>query len=328
MSSVPNMINKLSLQNFRNYTKREFEFGQKTLIVGNNGAGKSNIIEAIYMLAIGKSFRADYDREMIKYNQEFSIIKTESLQITITDRKKFEVNGIPRRMADFVGNLRAVLFCPQDIDLVIGSPGGRRRYLDFVISQMNREYRRCLVSYEKGLRQRNKLLSLIRDGLANRSQLYFWDKLLIKNGDYISLKRFEYLSHLKDEMHEAVYDRSLITEERLKQYEVEEVAAATTLVGPHRDDFLINFNRRDISKYGSRGEQRMTILWLKKHEIEFLTLKNEKPIFLLDDIFSELDAKHRGEVLVMITGGQTIMTSCEFDSLRPWEDIRINLALS
>ena len=97
---------------------------------------------------------------------------------------------------DFVGKMRAVLFAPQDMELITGSPSHRRKYLDFVICQMDREYRRCLISYEKGLRQRNKLLSLIRDGLASRTQLYFWDKLLIKNGDYITLKRGEYLQNL------------------------------------------------------------------------------------------------------------------------------------
>lgn len=310
-------IDKLSLQSFRNYTQKEFEFGNKTLIVGENGVGKTNILEAIYLLATGKSFRADRDAELLSYGQQFSIINLQfsinnqfsNLQITITDRKKFEVNGIPRRQMDFVGKLRAVLFAPQDMELVTGSPSHRRKYLDFVICQKDREYRRCLLSFEKGLRQRNKLLSMIREGLANRSQLYFWDKLLIKNGDYITLKRGEYLQSLVGD-YTTFYDKSIITEERLKQYEVEEVAAATTLVGPHRDDFVINFSNKDISKYGSRGEQRMAILWLKQGEIKFL---GDDPILLLDDIFSELDHKHRELVsnLVRSYPGQVIATTAD-----------------
>lgn len=303
------MILKLGLQNFRNYTQKEFEFGNKTLIVGENGVGKTNILEAIYLLATGKSFRADRDSEIIKYDCQFAIVKSDGLQITITDRKKFEVNGVPRRQMDFVGKLRAVLFAPQDMELVTGSPSHRRKYLDFVICQKDREYRRCLLSFEKGLRQRNKLLSMIREGLANRSQLYFWDKLLIKNGDYITLKRGEYLQSLVGD-YTTFYDKSIITEERLKQYEVEEVAAATTLVGPHRDDFVINFSNKDISKYGSRGEQRMAILWLKQGEIKFL---GDDPILLLDDIFSELDHKHRELVsnLVRSYPGQVIATTAD-----------------
>lgn len=303
------MILKLGLQNFRNYTQKEFEFGNKTLIVGENGVGKTNILEAIYLLATGKSFRADRDSEIIKYDCQFAIVKSDGLQITITDRKKFEVNGVSRRQMDFVGKLRAVLFAPQDMELVTGSPSHRRKYLDFVICQKDREYRRCLLSFEKGLRQRNKLLSMIREGLANRSQLYFWDKLLIKNGDYITLKRGEYLQSLVGD-YTTFYDKSIITEERLKQYEVEEVAAATTLVGPHRDDFVINFSNKDISKYGSRGEQRMAILWLKQREIKFL---GDDPILLLDDIFSELDHKHRELVsnLVRSYPGQVIATTAD-----------------
>ena len=310
-------LQNITLQNFRSYEKRSFSFEKKTVVVGENGSGKSNLMEAVYMLATGKSFRADRDMEMIRYGGQFSILNFQfsnndqifNSQITITDRKKFEVNGVPRRQIDFVGRVRAVLFYPQDMELVTGSPSGRRRYLDFVISQKDREYRRCLISYEKGLRQRNKLLEMIREGLAQRSQLYFWDKLLIKNGEYITLKRGEYLEGL------AEYDKSVISEERLKQYEVKEVAAATTLVGPHRDDFTINLNNRDVSKYGSRGEQRMAVLGLKEKEIKRLSDEEtkEKPLLLLDDIFSELDHKHREEVMDLVKNysGQVIMTTTD-----------------
>jgi len=319
-------IVKIELQNFRSYEKASFELGERTLVLGANGSGKSNLIEAIYLLATGKSFRAERDVEMVRYGEQFSIINSQfinndqifNLQITLTNRKSFEVNGVPRRMMDFVGNLRAVCFGPGDMELVTGSPSVRRRYLDFVISQVDREYRRCLISYERGLRQRNKLLDMIRDGLANRSQLFFWDKLLIKNGEYLTMKRGEYLEGLVE------YDKSVISEARLKQYEVEEVAAATTLVGPHRDDFVIMVNTsplhpspnlgegniRDVSKYGSRGEQRMAVLGLKRREIEYL---GGNPILLLDDIFSELDHKHREEVIKLVRDypGQVIMTSAD-----------------
>ncbi len=332
---MPGLI-KISLQNFRNYEKRTFEFaltlsrlggtsegrGSKTLIVGENGAGKSNIMEAIYLLATGKSFRADYESEMVSYQKDFFRVVGEvgevgEVGVTMNEgRKKFEINGVSRRQIDFVGNLRAVLFCPQDMELVTGSPGGRRRYLDFVISQTDREYRRCLISYEKGLRQRNKLLEMIREDLAQRSQLYFWDKLLIKNGEYITLKRGEYLQALQaNQAYQAFYDKSIISESRLKQYEMEEVAAAATLVGPHRDDFIINLNSRDVSKYGSRGEQRMAVLGLKIAEIKRLSNEDtkEQPLLLLDDIFSELDHKHREEVQKMVENyeGQVIMTTTD-----------------
>lgn len=319
-------LHTIKLQNFRSYEKRAFEFGEKTVIVGENGAGKSNIMEAVYLLATGKSFRADREDEMMRYGESFFRVIGEmgeigEIGVTMNEgRKKFEVNGVPRRQIDFVGNLRAVLFCPQDMELVTGSPGNRRRYLDFVISQMDREYRRCLISYEKGLRQRNKLLEMIRENLAQRSQLYFWDKLLIKNGEYITLKRGEYLMGL------AEYDKSIISETRLAQYEMEEVAAATTLVGPHRDDFIIlktspptpllnSGEGKDVSKYGSRGEQRMAVLGLKIAEIKRLSNEDtkEQPLLLLDDIFSELDHRHQKEVMDLVKNypGQVIMTTTD-----------------
>lgn len=302
-------LSKVSLQNFRNYERADFDFDRVTVVVGENGAGKSNLMEALYLLATGKSFRAERDTEMIKYNAQCSVLNAQcdgvDLRVVLGERKRFEVNGVVRRQIDFVGNLRAVCFAPQDMELITGSPGGRRRYLDFVIGQMDREYRRSLISYEKGLRQRNRLLERIREGMAGRNQLYFWDKLVIKDGEYLTRKRGEYLDRLG-----AVYDKSVVSEARLAQYEVEEVAAAVTLVGPHRDDFRIEQEGRDVSKFGSRGEQRMAVLALKKGEIEYL---GGSPVLLLDDIFSELDHKHREEVgkLVENYEGQVVMTTAD-----------------
>ena len=299
------------------------------MVAGENGSGKSNLLEAIYMIATGKSFRADREDEVISYGEKTASIECTvdgmQLRIFLSDgttgvtRKRFEINGVPKRMMDFVGNFRAVMFGPQDLELVTGSPGIRRRYLDFVISQTDREYRRCLVSYEKGLRQRNKLLERIREGLAYRNQLFFWDRLLIKNGEYITDKREDYLGKLNSfskTSFDSKYDKSVISEIRLKQYEAEEVAAATTLVGPHRDDFWVEADGRDVSKYGSRGEQRMAVLWLKQGELKYLTTGEEMPVTLLDDIFSELDHLHRDVVLEMVNiqvknGGQVIMTTAD-----------------
>ncbi|HBC73181.1 MAG: replication and repair protein RecF protein [Candidatus Amesbacteria bacterium GW2011_GWB1_47_19] len=331
-------ILQVILKNFRNYKEAEFEPEVKTVVYGSNGSGKSNLLEAIYLAATGKSFRAERDDEMIRYGEKFSILNFQFLnnsqifnfQITLTDgsigvtRKKFEVNGIPKRMVDFAGRLRAVLFGPQDIELVTGNPSGRRRYLDFVIFQTDREYRRCHLSYEKGLRQRNKLLDFIRDGAAGRNQLFFWDKLLIKNGEYITQKRTEYIEFLNGfkeaggQRYKVEYDKSLISQVRLEQYAQEEIAAGNTLVGPHRDDFVIKIQNdwKDVSKYGSRGEQRMAVLWLKLGELKFLSEDVQQPVLLLDDIFSELDHKHRREIEIEIEslvekGGQVIMTTAD-----------------
>jgi DNA replication and repair protein RecF len=318
-------LDNLNLVNFRSYGKTKFEFGLRTVVVGDNGSGKSNLIEAICLIATGRSFRADKDEEMIKYGSNFAFVSGQlslgdEIKVVFGERKMFEVNGVARRMADATGRLKVVMFGPGDMEIVTGSPGVRRRYLDMVISQKDREYHRSLIAYEKGLRQRNKLLDLIRDGQAGRGELIFWDKLVIANGQYLTEKREEYLDSVG-----FGYDKSIISEERLAQYAVAEVAAGNTLVGPHRDDFVVTREGRDVSKFGSRGEQRMAIWWLKQCEIMYL---GDSPVLLLDDIYSELDHKHREEVkeLVERYPGQVIMTTADKHLLpdnKDWNIIRL-----
>ncbi len=340
------VIKAVNLHNFRSYNRVEFEFDpETTVVIGPNGSGKTNMLEAIYMIATGKSFRAEMEAEVIRYGEGFGRIEAEirikpqitspksqikRLEILVSDgsqefpRKRFLVNGVSRRMIDFVGNLRAVLFGPWDMELLDGSPGKRRRYLDMVLSQVDREYGRSLISYEKGIRQRNKLLESIREGFASRTQLSFWDKLVIRNGNYITDKRAEFIDFLVNRVGQPIelgmeYDKSEISEARLAQYENEEVAAAVTLVGPHRDDFVVaqatnlkSQATKDVAKFGSRGEQRMAVLWLKMGELDFIESKTgERPLLLLDDIFSELDQKHRMVVCGMVGSQQTIITAAD-----------------
>jgi DNA replication and repair protein RecF len=222
-------------------------------------------------------------------------------------------------MIDFAGNFKVVLFGPWDMDLVTETPSLRRKFLDTVLSQVDREYRRSILSYEKGVRQRNRLLFRIREEGIARSQLSFWNQLLIKNGDYISQKREEFIGFVNSRPglrftdYKLLYDKSVISEGRLEQYKEEEVAAATTLVGPHRDDFAFKIgNSRDLAAYGSRGEQRMGVLWLKMAELDFIETKSgERPTLLLDDIFSELDHEHRDIVMEITKNQQTIITTAD-----------------
>jgi DNA replication and repair protein RecF len=328
------LIQKLDLSSFRNYQRKELTFFEKTtLLVGPNTIGKTNLLEAIYLLATGKSFKAGLDNEMISYDSEIGRIKGEivedekiNLEIMLTcgliggertAKKKFLVNGIARRMSDFVGNLKAVYFRPEDLDLVTDSPSLRRRYLDQVLFQVDREYVRSSISFEKGLRQRNRLLENIRENGAPRSQLLFWNQLLIKNGEYITKLRQEYLDFInsfEQYNYQVEYDKSVISPSRLEEYAEEEIAAAATLVGPHRDDFIFKLKGRDLNAYGSRGEQRMGVLWLKLCELEFIASKTgTRPILLLDDIFSELDEEHRNLVLEIIPEQQTIITTTDLE---------------
>ncbi len=329
------VLSSITLQNFRSYTKESISFSSaRTLVTGLNTTGKTNLLEAIFLLAAGKSFRADQDREVIRWGSDMSTIKSQihtkedktTLEMRLTKGefqgqkvplKKHLVNGVARRMIDFVGNLRAVLFWPEDLELITDSPSLRRKYLDSILVQIDREYRRNLLSYERGLRQRNKLLDFINEGKAHRHQLNFWNELLIRAGGYLTDKRAAYLEfintyHSQISHYQLFYDKSVISESRLAQYADEEIAAKATLVGPHRDDVIFKLNGIDLSKFGSRGEQRLAILWLKLAELSYIESESgDRPILLLDDIFSELDEAHRDLVIALIGKQQTIITSAE-----------------
>ncbi len=336
-------ISKLELKNFRNFSKKEIDFGEgTTVIVGPNASGKTNILESLFLLSTGKSFKAKVQEEMISHDEEIGRVKgefaKEKLEVVLTrgeitvgedpervekaPRKRLLVNGVGKRMIDFAGNFKTVLFGPWDLDLVTESPSLRRNFLDTVLSQVDREYRRASLSYDKGLKRRNRVLYKIREEGISRSNLAFWDKLLIKNGDYLGQKRKEFIDFvnatdpLNEQKFSLEYDKSAISDARLEQYKEEEIAAATTLVGPHRDDFVVNALRdstpRELARYGSRGEQRMGVLWLKLAELSFVKKETEEtPTLLLDDIFSELDHEHREVAVHASKGQQTIITTAD-----------------
>lgn len=314
------MIKSLKLSDFRNFRKKVLEFGEGTMVIlGPNASGKTNVLESLFLLSTGKSFKAKLEIEMIRYGENLARVAGDGLEVIITKgdngwpRKKFLVNGVSKRLIDFTGNFKVVLFGPWDLDLVTESRSLRRKFLDGVLAQVDREYRRASLSYEKGLRQRNRLLFRIREEGLSRAQLLFWNQLLIKNGNYISERRMEFIDFVNSQGKIRLdYDASAISDGRLEQYKDEEIAAATTLVGPHRDDFTFFDAKRDLSKYGSRGEQRMAVLWLKLAELAFIEAKTgEKPTLLLDDIFSELDHMHRDIVVDAADKQQTIITTAD-----------------
>lgn len=332
------MITKVDLVDFRNFYSKTFNFSKEiTVVVGHNAAGKTNILESLFLVSCGKSFKAKVEQEMVNYDKDMARVKAVLssgmvLEALVTRgfvdvggasperivKKKLTVNGVARRMVDFAANFKMVLFGPWDMDLVTESPSIRRKFLDNVLGQVNREYRRSLLSYEKGLRQRNRLLFKIREEGLSRNQLVFWDQLLIKTGNYITSERMKFIDFvniqpgLNGQKLRLDYDSSIISEERLEKYKSEEVASATTLVGPHRDDFVFFDGDRNLSSYGSRGEQRMGVLWIKMSELNFIEEQSgERPTLLLDDIFSELDHEHREVVLNLSDKQQTIITTAD-----------------
>ncbi|OGH10120.1 MAG: hypothetical protein A2152_01800 [Candidatus Levybacteria bacterium RBG_16_35_6] len=345
------ILKNLSLKNFRNYKKADFQFAKTTLIVGSNTSGKSNLIESIAYLSTGKSVKAEKDDEVINFGVDIAKIKGEvsvddegkALDIIFSKlnggflQKKYLVNGVSKRRGDFAGNFLSVLFSPEDLDIIIGSPSLRRHFLDQVLEQTDREYRFALASYHKGLRQRNALLEKIREGFQSEKQLEYWDNLLIENGEIITKKREQFLEFVNLEEKEifdfaAFYDKSTISKARLLQYKEAERGSGVTLVGPHRDDFSLSMyddekrTTHDIKHYGSRGQQRLTILQLKLMQLLFIrkTL-NYRPVLLLDDIFSELDNEHIELITEIIGGQQTIITTThkEFISKKILKDIKI-----
>ncbi len=326
------IIKALQLSNFRNHTSAKFNFKKTTLIIGKNTAGKTNILESLHILSHGKSFRAENDRDTIQDEKDFtrieSIVENEReqtrLAVIFAKRnnflsKKFLVNNVARRHLDFAANFSSVLFTPEDIDLVTGSPSLRRKYFDGILSLASREYRQALGKYEKGLRQRNRMLADIKHQrkFYKREDFEYWDKILIDNAKVLSGKREELVDFVNESNKDLfdfhlIYDKSVMSLERLFKYHYEEQAVGITLVGPQRDDFVFVFpvTNKKISEFGSRGQERLTILQMKLLEIAFLKQETGKnPVLLLDDIFSELDEANITKVFSYISGQQTIITT-------------------
>lgn len=328
-------LKRLNLTNFRNYSNLELEFDSRpTILLGNNAAGKSNLLEAIYLLSITKSLRADKEEELIKKDCDFAKVEgflddggTELLLIInkpsneVNFRKKLMVNGVGRRSVDFVGNLPAVIFYPSDINMVTGSPSLRRWHLDLCLAQVDASYKKALTVYEQFLTARNKVLKRIREGLGKTDELSYWTDGLLREGKLIADKRrafFEFINALEKPLGEFKfeYNESEINKEKLIKTNGREVAAAATLIGPHRDDFTIFLEGRNIAHFGSRGEQRTATLALKLAQLEFMAKTfGKRPILLLDDVFSELDANHRAHVTEVVSKQQTIIATVELENI-------------
>ena len=322
------IINELTLENFRSYSKKSFHFSPDiTLVVGPNTAGKSNLMEAIFLIAFGKSPRATLDREMLKTGEKLGFVQARvsasdprNLEVALTESgKRFRVNGVGRRLSDFSSHFHAVLFSPQDLEMVTGRPDLRRKFMDFILGGVDREYAHSLSQFDKVRKRRNRLLEQINKGFAYETELGFWDAALLEHGVVLQDKRKDFFNEINGDMGEEglelLYIPSGLTAELLMEYRPRELGAGTSLIGPHRDDFsFVAPGNRDLSAYGSRGEQRKAVLALKKAELEFVEQKiGSRPVLLLDDIFSELDEENRKWVLDLLPGGQVIITTADRD---------------
>lgn len=343
------MVELLEIKNFRGLDSLSITFTPITLVFGPNGSGKTSIVESLRLISNGKSDRETSSSEMVSWSSEFSKILLKVSQLDFSEalltltrgslevgevykavpKKRLLVDGVPKRPSDFVGRFPTVIFSPDDMDYFSKGPSIRRSAADLVISQVSSVYRSSLGVYQKAISRRNSTLKRIREGKAKVLELEWWDDLIIENAKIISGGRRKWADHVNQAAdfggseYRFDYIQSEISPSRLKEYQYREIASGTTLIGPHREDFclysILGGQMRQLEKFGSRGQQRMGVLWLKKREIDFLNSFNKTPILLLDDIMSELDDDHRGVVLGFTQSLQTIVTTSETYVLKMFE---------
>ena len=349
--------NRIEVTNFRNIEHACVDFSPGVnLLVGDNAQGKTNLLEAIYLCALGKTFRQAKDAELVRFGQEecsvlqhFSDNKREqTVEMTLfsgsKNRRRVYHNGVSlARTSQLLGNFRVVLFCPEHLSLVKEGPGERRNFLDVAISQLHPAYVRALQKYNQLLKQRN---SLIKTGETDRKTfddtIELWSAQLAHEAAYIASVRYEYVqrlnchvgefftgmtgqreqvnvqykgtAHVEDDMYA---DREYCERAFMRLYTSHhdrEIAAGSTLWGIHRDDLEIVLNGKYARIFASQGQQRSIALAMKmaEGEISRLTGDKEYPVFLFDDVLSELDASRRSFLLDEICDRQVIMTSCEY----------------
>jgi DNA replication and repair protein RecF len=379
-------LRSLQLTNYRNFRRLALTLGDEpTIIQADNAQGKTNLLEAVELLATTKSSRAGTDRELIHWAVASSTDEVSAAEAfgrisgVVADArgetkaevvlrlldgsddgagpsvsKSFRLNGLPRRALEFVGEINVVSFSPEDVALVAGPPAGRRRYLDVTNGQMSGRYLRALQRFNKVLTQRNQLLRQIREQGGQGQTLPVWEQELATNGAYIFQERARSINGLNafadrwfrnlggwgqqleigyrpalaepegvvlrnvpadnDAALGAIHSAFMQALERGRQ---RDVAAGMSLIGPHRDDLCFLVDGIDLNTYGSRGQQRLAALSLKLAELDLLAARvGSRPILLLDDVLSELDAEKQSAVLRVAAGeGQTLLTVTHSDAV-------------
>ncbi len=364
-------IARLSLTGFRNHTQTTLELSPGlNVFEGENGHGKSNLLEAVYMLAIAKSPRTSSERELINWRLADSGGHVQVLgvgregdqtvqaqidfDVSATGsgngyRKSLRLNGIVRNSSDFVGHLNVVFFEADDLEIILGSPSTRRRYLDILISQSHPTYLKSLQRYSKVVTQRNHLLRRIREGSATNDEMSFWDERLAYEGAEIVQERHQAVQKLSsvaipthDELTDgdslsltympqltesgpgdASPDLSSHSElvqtltQGLENARRRETGQGVTVVGPHRDDLSIELNGQMAASFASRGQARIIALALKMSEASVVeSFTGRAPVLALDDILSELDPGRRRLVLEHATKfEQVLLTSAELGAI-------------
>jgi len=333
------LISAISLTNFRNFKSAKYEFSPNlTLIIGENARGKTSLLEAVYSSVYGTGFRESREAELVNFDHDNCIIDAEFIEDADMERfqikilrsaddrvtKTFYVNKAVKSSIQYRKNqTQAVLFAPEQIRIITGSPSRKRKYVDSIISAIDPEYKKSLRLYENAFRRRNKVLERYESEDDLERELTYWDKLVVDNGVELTTKRnslIEFLNNnpiIDGKTFSIEYIPNVITAEKLLSVRDQEMRFRRTLIGPQKDDFeisLVTNSKKNVSLYGSRSEQRMAVFWLKLNELKLFEEKSqEKPLLLLDDIFSELDDHNRKLVMKMIGEYQTIATTTEIE---------------
>lgn len=355
-------VRHVALENFRSYEHADITLDPgTTAFVGENGAGKTNIIESLHVLARGASPRTADDDEMVRWGAEVARVSAEVVCVAETRRvetvvigarvgqrrkpRRWLVDGAPKRVDDATGILMVVAFFPEDVQLMAEPPAARRRYLDAMLAQADRRHRVDTREYQKVLEQRNALLRTLREGGAQggahaADELAFWDDALCRVGAAISARRAGAVNGLRpafqtaasalgggdgldveyagqvagsDSVEIAAGYRRLLGEKRER-----ELWQGTTLVGPHREDLKVTASGRSLPSFASRGEHRTAILALKLAEASWLRERSgDQPVFLLDDVLSELDPSRRDSLIRALPADAQVMVTAAFPAGLP-----------
>ncbi|MGO2082721.1 DNA replication/repair protein RecF [Vagococcus sp.] len=348
-------LKNIELTSYRNYDQLSLDFSQRlNVFLGENAQGKTNLLESIYMLALARSHRTTNDKELIEWSKEFSriegrVVKQHSevdLTMIISNKgKKTKINHLEQqRLSDYIGQLNVILFAPEDLTLVKGSPQNRRKFLDMEIGQINPQYLHYLSTYQSVLKQRNQYLKKI--GQMKTKDLIYLDVLseqLAQAGSHVLFYRLHFIKKLEkwaNEIHKKIsyskenltiayksyqkltseqsaQELNLLLYTDLKKNEAKDLHQQSTSIGPHRDDLLFFVNEKNVQTYGSQGQQRTTALSLKLAEIELINEEiGEYPILLLDDVLSELDDERQVQLLELIEMKlQTFLTTTSLNHL-------------
>lgn len=305
------MLDNLALENFRNFNKAKLSFTQRNIIIGANGSGKSTILEAVRLLSVGKSFRTSRLEEVIFFKKEFfrlgaMINNGETVELfygkQFIESQEFtrhlNYNGSRTNWLEFFGVFPTVLFVPEDLEIVLGSPQNRRRYLDSVIWQVNPEFRHQSLELYRTLRERSALLFLLKIRQAGLDELKPWNEILSSLTRQIRVARERFVEYLNrwfsvKKIPVRVSLKYHYDQREINKFIDQEIRTGQNLYGPQRDDLTVGFKDFSARRFASRGQARLVTLFLKAAEADYLAEQTNRTVtVLLDDIISELDSRN------------------------------------